>query len=84
MEYINQTDLLLQTIVLKVEDTPGTLFLVSSIFSNRGLSIKNIQLLNDYQDNRCSTLSISFNSEDSRKNIIIRLLARLDCVIDCQ
>ncbi|MBU2818901.1 amino acid-binding protein, partial [Acidithiobacillus ferrooxidans] len=33
-----------QIITLTVRDEPGTLFLISSIFSNRGISMRSIQL----------------------------------------
>ena len=81
----NDENLPLQTIVLTVEDEPGTLFLISSVFSNRGISMKSIQM---HEDNlpmdsvRLSRLTIRFRGEDSRKKIISRLLSRLDCVIE--
>jgi len=86
MERMIQNELPLQTIVLNVEDAPGTLFLISSIFSNRGISMHSIHFYNkglDSENLNVSTLSISFNSDDSRKAIITRLLSRLDCVVEC-
>ena len=61
----------LQTIVLTVPDEPGTLFLVSSVFSNRGISMKSIQMHGDnlpMDSVRPSRLTIRFRGEDGLKS----------------
>ncbi|MCK9188477.1 amino acid-binding protein [Acidithiobacillus sp.] len=76
-----------QVITLTVQDEPGTLFLVSSVFSNRGISMRSLHLHEEHiilQERPCSRLTIRFLGEESRKKIICRLLCRLDCVIGSQ
>jgi acetolactate synthase small subunit len=74
-----------QTISLIVRDEPGTLFLIASVFSNRGISMRSIHLHEEpviHGAEHCSRLCIRFHGEESRKKIISRLLSRLDCVVE--
>lgn len=74
-----------QIITLIVRDEPGTLFLISSIFSNRGISMRSIQLHEEpvLRDGiLCTQLVIRFFGEEGRKKVIRRLLSRLDCVLE--
>lgn len=74
-----------QIITLIVRDEPGTLFLISSVFSNRGISMRSIHLHEEpvlRHGLSCTRLVIRFFGEDGRKKIISRLLSRLDCVIE--
>ncbi|PKY11360.1 amino acid-binding protein [Acidithiobacillus marinus] len=74
-----------QVLVLIVRDQPGTLFQISAVFSNRGISMSSIHLHEESipcNGKPCTRLVIRFFGEDSRKKIILRLLSRLDCVLE--
>ncbi len=74
------------TIALLVKDQPGTLFLVSSIFSNRGISMTGIDIQEApaaVNGAPCLRLNIRFTGEPRRQEIIRRLLLRLECVLEC-
>ncbi|WP_215843627.1 ACT domain-containing protein [Acidithiobacillus montserratensis] len=85
MESLENEPLPEQVIILIVRDQPGTLFQISAVFSNRGISMSSIQLHEESipcNGKRCTRLIIRFFGEESRKKIIIRLLSRLDCVLE--
>ncbi|BBF64732.1 amino acid-binding protein [Acidithiobacillus sp. 'AMD consortium'] len=85
MEHLDCDALPEQIITLIVRDEPGTLFLISSVFSNRGISMRSIQLHEEpvlHHDISCTRLVIRFFGEEGRKKIISRLLTRLDCVLE--
>lgn len=85
MEHVDHPFPSEQSITLIVRDEPGTLFLVASVFSNRGISMRSIRLHEERVSRNnldCSQLTICFLGEDSRKKIICRLLSRLDCVLE--
>lgn len=85
MAYLETDMLPEQSISLIVRDEPGTLFLIASVFSNRGISMRSIHVHEEpvsLGTDRCTRLSIGFDGEESREKIISRLLSRLDCVIE--
>ncbi|WP_414039636.1 ACT domain-containing protein [Acidithiobacillus sp. M4-SHS-6] len=85
MEDLEYETLPEQVITLIVQDQPGTLFQVSAIFSNRGISMHSIHIHEasiSHNGKRCTELIIRFFGEDSRKKVILRLLSRLDCVLE--
>jgi acetolactate synthase small subunit len=85
MECIDSGEVSEQVIHLVVRDEPGVLFLIASVFSNRGISMQGIQVQDEsisHNDERCMRMIIRFSGEESRKKIIGRILSRLDYVLE--